>query len=349
MPSDLQAWHPDHLAQAKGSLRCRAVNTVNEPIPESVGEAQIRWMGNGSAQADVYELTFTVTGGNVTAMVNALIGGSKNAYHSMSSPVAIVADGTTENLDVIGGIAFPVAAGVATGWTCRIAVGCYLEDDGSYVSYFAFGIVEAGNASAGQKVAVKNVGDEDAANCEVVACPGFHLSGGSYDVLVKFVRAHSSSTLEKHPVPGTYAITFADWNGTNHTADVYVDGVKAIEDAAFDGATIYGYGSGNGYVDAADKLHGLQVCFAVNTADPTANTITLVVRDGSSWLKYAPDNAGVPGAYAAADLTLTEVGQVAGRIRTGQAASYWHTWDVPDGTTPAALREMIPRYRSLSI
>lgn len=345
MSADLQFWHPDHLGDAKGKLLYRYVNTLNTPI------TALTWLGNGAAIADVYELIFAKSGGTVTCTVDPLIAGSKNPYRDMVGKT-VTADGATPNLTLVPGLSIVLSGSTDTGWKARASIGNYLETDGSCTPFFSYGIVEAGETSAEQRVAVKNVGADDAVNTVLYSLPGLHMSGGSYETLLAFVRPHSSPTRHKLAVAGSYAITFSDWkNGGSgkKTADIYVDGDLAVQDAEFDGATVYEHGSDNGYDDGADKLKGLQICLADVTDDPTAETITLTVRDGSTWVKYASDSSGTPGAFSHQDLTLTAAGQSTGMIPAGGAAFFWHRWDPPLATAPAALREMLPRLRALTI
>ena len=139
-------------------------------------------------------------------------------------------------------------------------------------------------------------------------------------------------------------ITFADWKtggSGKKTADVYVDGVKAIEDAEFDGSTVYQYGV-SGYDDAADKLEGLRIVLADTTADPTSVTVTLYVTAEHTWHEFAPDVSGSPGTYANQDLTLTESGESTGTITIGGAAYFWQKWNLPGAAAAGALRKNIP-------
>lgn len=345
MSADLQFWHPDYLADAKGKLLYRHVNTLNSPVTSTA------WIGNGAAIADVYELIFTKTGPVVSCTIDALIGGSKNPYRDMVGKT-VTADGATPNTTIVPGVSIVISASTDTGWKARVSVGNYLETDGSYTAFFSYGIVEAGETSTGQRVAVKNVGADDAANTVLYSLPGLHVSGGTYETLLSFIRPHSSPTRHKLATAGTYSITFSDWKtggSGKKTTDIYVDGVKAVEDAEFDNATVYEHGCGVGYDDSADKLKGLQICLADTVQDPTAQTIILTIRDGSTWVKFAADSGGSPGAYSYQDLTLTESGESSGTITAGGAAYFWHRWDPPLATAPAALREMLPRLRALTI
>lgn len=131
--------------------------------------------------------------------------------------------------------------------------------------------------------------------------------------------------------------------------DVYVGGVKAIEDAKLDGSTAYYYGSGNGYVDAVDKLAGLSLILALDPGDPSAKSFTLHVRDGFAWCELADDNAGSPGTWTAGPITLTEAGENAGIITPAGTAYFHHRVNIPAGASPGALRLFTLRVRGLTI
>jgi len=346
MPADLQLWHPDNLGAAKGKLLFRHVNMLNTPITSSA------W-NDGPAIADVYELIFTKVGAAVTATIEALIGGIKNPYHDTTSGRPVTADGSTPNTALIPGLNLVVSASVDTGWKARVAVGNFLDDDGSYEAFLAFGIVDSGTATAGVRVARKNVGDADAMSVVEYPLPGLYYHGTGFDTFIVKIAPHWNPARHDLAAAGTYTITFSDWKdagGGKKSADVKVGGVVAIQDAIFDGSTIYGYGDGIGYDDGLDLLQGLQITLADTTADPTAVSITLVVlTDGAAYVEYAPDASGSPGVWAHQDLTLTESGQPSGTIRAGMAAYFHVRVNVPDAALAAAMRQVVTRARGKTV
>lgn len=346
MAADLHFWHPSYINDAKGKLTARGVNILNAPIISAT------WLNNGSAIADVYELIFNKSGSLITCTVDALIHGGKNPYRNMAG-VSVIADGTTRNDDVIPGVGLVLSASTDTGWKCRVAVMNFLNDDGSYEAFFGYGIVEEGMTTAGQRVAIKNVGSDDAANCMAYALPGLHWGGTGASAIITRIAPHTNPARHKMAVPGTYVITFSDWkfdSGTGkYTCDILVNGNVAVNDAQMDGVTVFQYGVA-GYDDTNDYLRGLQIVLANTTADPTSVTATLTVAtSGYQYMQFAPDVGGTPGTYAAQDLQLTEPGQSAGTITAGGAAFLWHRFAPPDGAGPGAIREAVPRLRCLSI
>lgn len=346
MPADLQLWHPDHLAAAKGKLLFRHVNLLNTPLVSSA------W-NFGPAIADVYELIFTVAGASVTVMIEALIGGIKNPYHDTTTGRPAVADGTTPNQALVPGVDLVVSGSVATGWKCRVSVGNFLDDDGSYEEFFGCGIVDSGTAKAGVRVARKNVGDADAMTVVEYPLPGLYYYGTGFSAFVVQIAPHWSTARHKMADAGTYVITFADWKdagGGLKSADVVVNGEVAVQDALFDGESVYGYGDGIGYDDLNDRLKGLQIILADTTADPTSASITLkVLTDGAAMIEYAPDVSGSPGVWAHQDLTLTESGQPSGTIRAGYSAFFHFRPSVPESALAGPMRQVVTRARGKTV
>lgn len=341
MPADLQFWNPTFLADAKGKLQWRHENTLNTPITSST------WLGNGAEIADVYEL---IALSATSVSVDALIGGSKNPYRNMTG-ITVVADGTTVNKLVVPGVGLIFSASLAIGWKGRVAVWNYLETDGTYVAFFSPGIVDSGTSSTGVKIAVKNVGDAASGVTTLYQLPHARLSGTGYESFVTLIAPHTSPTYHEAAVAGAYAITFADWKttGAHKSADVYVDAVLAIQDALFDGATVYQYGAGNGYDDAANKLPGLQLILALTTADPSTLALTLTVAVGFDRAVVAPDVSGSPGTYADQDLVLTQSGESSGVIQVAGAAYFWWKLTLPGSDLAGAIRVLRPTLRGRTI
>lgn len=348
MPADLQLWHPDYLSDAKGKLQFRHVNTLNTPVSSS------SWLGNGAAIADVYELICTnVVGSTATFTRECLLAGVKNPHRNMSG-VTATADGATVNKGLIPGLGIVLSASIAIGWKARAAVYNYLADDGTYTAFFGYGIVQAGQSSTGQRVAAKNVGDADASMCYVYALPGFHWAGTSgAEAFIKAIGNHTNPSRHKLAVTGTLTITFSDFKdvpggGGLKSCDIYVGGVKCVDDAKMDGSTVYQYGVA-GYDDGADLLRGLAITMANTTSDPTGITLTLKVTADHAWMEYAPDVSGSPGTYANQDLQLTQSGQPAGTILASGAKSFWHRQTVPDAATAGDIRKDCVRLRGMTV
>jgi len=347
MAAELHFWHPSHLADAKGRLTWRHVNILNAPVVSST------WLANGAAVADVYELVFNKSGSVVSCTVTALIHGAKNPHQNLSG-IVVTADGSTVNNVVVPGVGLVFSAATDTGWKARISVGNFLNDDGSYERFFGYGIVEEGATSTSQRVAVRNIGADDAANTAVYSCPGLHWSGTNATQIVKRIGPHTNVARHKLATPGTYSITFADFKDDpggsgKKICDVIVNGNLAINDALMDGATVYQYGVA-GYDDASDRLRGLHIVLQDTTLNPVGITVTLVVASsGYTYVQFAADAGGSPGPYAYQDLTLTESGKPTGTITSGGAAFFWHRLAPPEGAGPGAIRAAIPRIRCLSI
>jgi len=343
MSADLVLRLASQVGQPVGNLRLRTVNILNTPV---VGTPT--WLDSGVAIADVYTLTVTEKDGStVTVTVDC---NTKNPYRNMTG-VTGTADGTTVNRNLPPGVGTILSASCDVGWQWKTSIGAYMDVSGVTTDVLNFGVVESGFYTTGVRIACENVGDSPAQSTVLYSLPGLYFYGTSYDVLIKTIKPHSSPTRHKMAPQGTLTITFQDWKtgGTGKkTADVYVNASKAIEDAIFDGATVYEYGSGNGYNDGADLLQGLQIILADTTTDPSAITLTLKVADGWNWVEFAVDTSGSPGTYSNQDLTLTESGQPTGTITASHAAFFWARWKLPGAAEAGDMRKMIQRARGLT-
>jgi len=314
-----------------GNLQLRYVNTVNTPIVSAT------WLDNGITRGDDYTLVFTNTGGVRTVTVDCL---ADNPYRNMSG-ITVVCDGVTVNKGIVPNVGLVFAAGADTGWTAKVTVGDGMDVAGSITAVFGFGVVEASTWTTGVRITAINVGDRTSTNSKIYSLPGVDCSGNLMATFVKVIQPHSSEDRHKLASFATKTLTFQDWKtgaGGKKTADLYVDGTKCIEDAIFDGSTVYEWGSGNGYVDGSDLLAGLQIVFCDTTEDPSAVTLTLNVLDGWDMVEFAPDVAGSPGTYANQDLTLTQDGQPTGTILANGKARLWARLHVPLSESVGPMR-----------
>jgi hypothetical protein len=326
-----------------GNLQVRYVNTTNTPI------LSVAWLDSGVAIADDYTLTvLTKNGSALTVKVEANV---KNPYVSLTGLPA-TADGTTVNKTLIPGIGIVLSASADVGWAAKVTVGDYMDAGGAITHVGVFGVVQSGQVTTGVRVAAVNVGDAPAQNTVLYALPGGFYFGSGYEVLIQTIKPHSDPSRHKMASPATLSITFANWGTDSGTgkkkADVKVGGTTAIVGALFDGATVYQWGSGNGYVDNLDLLPGLQLVLANTTSDPSAVTITLSISDGWNWVQFAADSGGTPGTYANQDLVLTESEQPSGTITVGGAGFFWINWAPPGSAQAGAMRKMLTRVRGLT-
>jgi hypothetical protein len=214
-----------------------------------------------------------------------------------------------------------------------------------------FGVVEAGTSTTGVRLGCCNVGDAPAQQTKVYSLPGgyYYGTGAAW---FKVIRPHTNPARHKMAETGTYAVTFTDFKdagGGKKSVDVWVDGVKGIEDAIMDGTTVYQYGSANGYVDGNDKFKGLHVVMANTVVDPTALTVTLkLTSDAYTWTQFAPDVSGSPGTYANQDLDLTQSGKPTGTIDISGIAYFWVKKVLPDAATAGDMRKGWNRTRGLT-
>lgn len=327
------------------NLDFRWENTLNAPLVSAA------LSGDGREIADVYTLTFTVSG-SVTVTVECDTG-KKNPYRDVTVGKAVVADGSTVNTEIIPGVDLVVSASVATGWQAKVALGGLMNTSGDVTDRLNFGTVEVGTTTTGFRVAAVNVGSDSGTNVTVKALPGGWYEGDTQ--FIERIEPHSSDAREGLAVAGDYSITFQNWaDGTGDNlgykvADIYVDGTLAVATARFDGSTVYEYGDGHGYDDAADKLRGLQIVLPLTTADPSAATVTLHVLDGSDWIELADDASGSPGTYGSGPVTLTESGQPTGTITASGIAYFWARLNMPSAASIGPLRCMRLSVKGLTV
>jgi len=322
-------------ADPDSNLQVRYENTIGTPITSAT------YVGDGRAMADDYTLVFTVSG-SATVTVACQ---SKNPWYNLGG-LPVTCDGATVNYDIIPGVAMVFSASTVTGWTAKVGIGELMATDGTGTARFDFGIVQNGTITTGFRVALVNVGGDDASASYVVALPGIKGSGANYSTFITSIDNHSSDARHKMAVTGTYAITFTNWaDGTGDAAgykvaDVNVDGNLCITAAIFDGSTVYEYGSGNGYDDGNDYLKGMQITLALTTSDPTSSTIDVEVTDGWQWLEFAADSSGTPGTYSSADLTITESGESSGTITAGGTGFLWAHLNVPSAAAIGTMKKV---------
>lgn len=323
------------------NLRERWENTISTPI------VSVTWKGNGQIVAGEYTIAATsATTVNVTSEdpKNELVG----------TGISVVADDSTPNDHVIKGLDIVFSSSLANGWTGKVSVGCFMIGDGSASDRLKAGIIEAGDTSPQIRKVAYNVGSEDSSETEVDALPGRFIEGSTVEDFVTMFDNHSDPARAGLATEIDLTITFTDYQtGTPNTADVWVDdgggAVKAIEDAKLDGAEVYEYGAGNGYIDGVDKFKGLRIRFADNPGDPTSKTFTGHVRRSEAWVEYAPDSSGSPGTWQSGPLTLTELGETTGTITAGGYAYYWRRLVLPGSATPGDMAMTNDRVRGLTV
>jgi hypothetical protein len=328
-------------ADPDANLLLRWENTINTPL------VSVEWLGDGEAISDVYTIAATSS-----SSVNVTADDPKNEVEATG--VAVVADGSTWNYGVVPGTRMQLSATMASGWTGKVSIGALMASGGSVSDRFNVGIVEAGQLSTQRRIVAVNVGSEASADTAVWALPGFYLEDDAQP-WITFLRHHTDTARHTLATPGTYVITFADYQSGSSppTADVYVskDGggaALAIQDAKLDGATLYQYGSGNGYSDANDALPGLGITFEAN-GDPSAQSFTFYVRGSYDWVEFAPDVTGSPGSWQSPPITLTESGQTNGTITASGTAYFWFRLNVPTSAAPGDRRLFTLRARGLTV
>jgi hypothetical protein len=331
---------PDNATSPDGDLLFRYENTVNAPIDS------ITWRGNGQAIAGTYVLDFTKNGSVSVDVTGQGQGSTSRNPWGNRTGLAVVADSSTENEDIVPGLGIVVNSSVDTAWQAKITISNILSGAAVETEVLEFEVVTAGGQSSGRRIACRNVGTEIAQGTTIYALPGFYFDGTGAEEFVEAIVNHSDPTRHKLAPKATIVITFADFKldgGTGkYTCDIYAGANKAVEDAQMDGLTQYEYGVA-GYDDANDYLAGLGIILPDTTSDPTSSSITLKVRDGWQWVEFAPDVAGSPGTYATGD-------EVLGDIAAADHEFFWARMNVPGATQPEDPCRMVNiRARGLSI
>jgi hypothetical protein len=343
MSADLVLRLASQVGVAARLLRLRYVNTTATPIVSAT------WLDSGCAIADVYTLTVLSKVG--TAAVIKVECNVKNPYQNLTG-VSCVADGTTVNKTIVPGVGIVLSGTCDVGHVAKMSVGADMDLAGVVTDVLDFGVVQAGVSTTGVRIACENIGDAAAQQTMMYSLPGLYFFGTAFDTLIASIKPHTDTARHKLASAGTLAITFANWTTDGVTgkkkADVLVGGATAIVGALFDGTSVYQYGSGNGYVDAADLLAGLSLVLANTTVDPSTTTITLKVADGWNWVQFASDTSGSPGVYSNQDLNLTESGQATGTITPGHAGFFWVRWSPPSAALAGDMRKAVQRARGLT-
>lgn len=342
MSASITYRHPDAWNDPVGNLALRAVNLNGTPIVSVVLD------DSGQEIADVYHLVLH-TGPATVDIVAA--GGDKNPNEATG--VSIVADDVTVNWNVIAGVGIVFASTLQEADRTRVSLGAYQTAGGIITDILNFGVQAGGGDPTERRIAAVNTGADAAAELEVAVLPGFYFSPWDARDFVALIDNHSSESRQALATSGTKTITFANWGdagGGKKKADVYVNGSLCIASAIFDGTIRYEHGDGIGYVDASDLLKGLSIILADTTADPTAETITLVIDgDTHDQVELAEDLAGAPGSWGSSPVPLTESGQTPGHIMAGERAYFWTRWNLPSSATLGDLRLASVRTRGLSI
>jgi len=330
---------------ATGSLDVRWVNTSGTPLVSCVrrdlSESGYPLDGgyNGQTVADVYTLTFSGT----TCYVNADLGDA-NPWHNPTTGVTIVKDGSTPNDLVVPGLRLVFSAGTGDTDEAVVSVGAYLSAGGVDTSALNFGIQANDGVLVSFRAVLHNIGSSMAADLRVYPLPGAYYTGDIATTHIVRLGPHSDPDRAVLATAASKSMTFDTWTnqGSYYTANVNIGGSLCIATAKFDGETVYEHGSGNGYVDATDRLAGLQVVFAKVTADPTSDTVTVVIRDGWSWARVANDTNGSAGTFQNSELLL-------GDLAAGATVHLWLGWQVPEGQARGAVRLWVPRVTYMEV
>lgn len=344
MGAELDLRWASQASSSVGSLGVRFYNSSGTPVVSAdrrdLGEGSyVLGQYNGQLIADTYTLDFT-TGPQVAVTAGM---GSKNPWHN-ATPVSITADDATVHYGIIPGLGLVFSSGTANGNQAIVTVGAYLSSGGVDTNALNFGTLYNDGERTAFRAAVVNSGDATAGTVQLIPLPAGYYYGTDAESIICRVGPHSSDTRAKMAQVTSYTITFDTWTnqGSYYTANVNVGGSLCIATAKFDGETVYEYGSGNGYVDATDRLKGWQIVFAKTSTDPTAKTLTFVSAEGWTYATVAEDSDGAAISFGAGPLNL-------GDIDPTDAVYCWLATTLPEGLSKGAMRLWTPRFRFTEI
>jgi hypothetical protein len=314
-------------------------NTTGTPITSVTPNAE------GNLVAGIYNISFA-TGSVVPGVsATALIGCSdpKNPNINTSPGVTVNLDGSTPNKNVIRGldVVFSSSGSFNESWAGKVYTGAYYDATSGEVRVTAFGTQDAGQTSAGQRIALRNDGSTIGIDCSVKIVNKARYQHTNGTPFVKTYQLQLNPTADADLLGK--AVAFANYTaGSPPTIDMTVGGVSydlvnlntgttypGGAALPIDGVTLLKFADGT-------KYQGVVIVLSTTIMDNTP-TATIYVSDGAQFVEIAPDVSGAPGTYVAgtAGLTLTEDGgSNPGEIGPGSTAFYWQRFKSGGSATP---------------
>lgn len=295
---------------------------------------------SGEAIADNYHLTFgSVNTVAQTAQVFVTSDAPDNPFRNVAG-INISIDGATVYGNVIPGfdIVFSGSGSFANTYAATVRVGDF---QGTFNAYG----VGAGTPGAARQHRVLNSDSGTAADCKATLktqVQHIRKVGVIFALVKPFADGATERTASTDPVatvPGStevrpYRATVANVTGV---------GVAKVFDLHIDGATVSVLNLSSGVIAPSTGLNvvdsykiqsgGLQTTeFKGSQLVTNAGVANLLVFP-ARYTQIAADVAGVAGAFATADVILTQAGESAGLIQPGGVAYYWVRTVVPDGAS----------------
>lgn len=313
-------------------------NTTGTPI------TGVTCNDEGNLVAGIYTISFAtgsvVPGVSATALINC--SDPKNPNINTSPGMTVSINGTTPNKNVIRGlnITFSSSGSFNESWQGKVYVGAYYKSPDE-IRVTAFGTQDAGQTSAGQRLAIRNDGSTIGIDCSVKVVNKVRFKHTNGTPFLKMWQLQLNPTADADLLGKN--VTFTNYaSGSPPTITMLVGGIgydmvdlntgashpggAALK---INGTTPYKFADGN-------KYQGVCIILDTSIVDNTP-TATIYVSDGAQFVEIAPDVAGAPGTYIAgtAGLTLTEDGgSNPGEIGPAETAFYWQRFKSGGGATP---------------
>lgn len=282
---------------------------------------------DGRAIADTYSLTFASVVAGVSANVSVTCASPNNPYNGTTTGIAL--DGTTEYIDIIGGVTliFSSSGSFANTWTAEIRVGH------SFGAFEAFA-PNASVPSESRRIRIQNTGADSGENAFarlITRVRWFKKTGRVFVRVYPFAENAVEKLTSGVVSPYAFQVSNVTGSGASTTMDVTVDGLAVTVKNLTDLTT--GSSVGLNVVDyyqiTTGDLTGVTFLLSENAVNSDIGNVLIF---SPRFTQIAPDAGGAPGDWGVSDIALTEDGKAAGVI-TASGVAYFHTRIVvPDGS-----------------
>jgi len=263
--------------------------------------SSLSYSGSGNTIGREYTLTYR------SATADILVE-TVDDYGKGTSWALAVLPGGTYNDDLVPGLSITLGGSLNNNDQSTVWTGRAYQDSGGD------GVIVAGNNSTDIKLYAKNNGADRGIRTKAEAYP--HATyGNSANAPITAVRE-----------PGQEA--------KNLVADAIDLTVTAVKAGPVYDFLVHGQGGKFGDFTLSDVapatwttvITGLQ--FECDTGLLVNDAGTITVHSGMSRMKFAPDNPGVPGTFAASPLTLSSAGETDGVIDPAEVIPFWVHFEV---------------------
>jgi len=295
--------------------------------------------GYQAPRAGIY--SFTVLSGVATVMMQAL--SNLDAGNPLLATLPIVADGVSENLNLIPGVSVILAPDLQAGDQFDIGINNYLDTDlASWYPVLSFGPRVTGFTSTERIFLATNISLGTLTDCLLVATNAVRVVN-DVSVFVPFEQFRQVGILNPTADDDLSGleVTFDNFEeGTPNTVDILVDGETIdIYDVDADDVIPEGVGlncDGTTVYRFADGTKYQSVEFVLSADLEETDTATLFVSDGGASIEIAQVVSETVGEFISGPscIVLTESGQADGTVTSDGDAGFAVRIRPPgDGTT----------------